>query len=87
MLSSFEYWHLTLGGTMLSHLVAAARPNFMEIAPLYHALKKETWSVPVIVHTGQHYDLSVSAAFFEDLESKVSSMLSGTNSRDRFAGL
>jgi UDP-N-acetylglucosamine 2-epimerase (non-hydrolysing) len=50
------------------HLIAAARPNFMKIAPLYHALKKETaWAKPVIVHTGQHYDYSMSAAFFNDL--------------------
>ena len=48
------------------HLVAAARPNFMKIAPLYHALKKETWADPIIVHTGQHYDANMSADFFED---------------------
>ena len=52
---------------MLIHLIAAARPNFMKIAPLYHALKKEDWAVPIIVHTGQHYDLNMSDAFFEDL--------------------
>ena len=49
------------------HLIAAARPNFMKIAPLYHALKKEDWAVPIIVHTGQHYDLNMSDAFFQDL--------------------
>jgi len=50
------------------HLIAAARPNFMKIAPLYHALRKEErWAKPVIVHTGQHYDYSMSAAFFADL--------------------
>jgi len=49
------------------HLVAAARPNFMKIAPLYHALKKESWASPVIVHTGQHYDVNMSDAFFKDL--------------------
>ena len=49
------------------HLVAAARPNFMKVAPLYHALKSEPWSDPVIVHTGQHYDLSMSDVFFQDL--------------------
>ena len=49
------------------HLIAAARPNFMKIAPLYHALKKEAWAAPVIVHTGQHYDLNMSDAFFKDL--------------------
>jgi len=49
------------------HLIAAARPNFMKIAPLYHALVKEGWANPVIVHTGQHYDLNMSDAFFRDL--------------------
>ncbi|OQX09288.1 MAG: UDP-N-acetylglucosamine 2-epimerase (non-hydrolyzing) [Desulfobacteraceae bacterium IS3] len=52
---------------MLIHLIAAARPNFMKIAPLYHALKKEDWAKPVIVHTGQHYDLNMSDVFFQDL--------------------
>jgi UDP-N-acetylglucosamine 2-epimerase (non-hydrolysing) len=49
------------------HLIAAARPNFMKIAPLYHALKNEPWADPVIVHTGQHYDINMSDAFFTDL--------------------
>ncbi len=49
------------------HLIAAARPNFMKIAPLYHALKKEQWANPFIVHTGQHYDLNMSDVFFQDL--------------------
>lgn len=51
---------------MIIHLIAAARPNFMKIAPLYHALKKETWARPMIVHTGQHYDLNMSDIFFQD---------------------
>ena len=49
------------------HLIAAARPNFMKIAPLYHALVKEDWAEPVIVHTGQYYDINMSDAFFRDL--------------------
>jgi UDP-N-acetylglucosamine 2-epimerase (non-hydrolysing) len=49
------------------HLVCAARPNFMKVAPLYHALRKESWAEPVIVHTGQHYDGNMSGAFFADL--------------------
>jgi UDP-N-acetylglucosamine 2-epimerase (non-hydrolysing) len=52
---------------MLIHLVCAARPNFMKVAPLYHALKKEPWARPVIVHTGQHYDANMSDTFFADL--------------------
>jgi UDP-N-acetylglucosamine 2-epimerase (non-hydrolysing) len=49
------------------HLIAAARPNFMKIAPLYHALSGQTWCRAVIVHTGQHYDYNMSASFFRDL--------------------
>ena len=49
------------------HLIAAARPNFMKIAPLYHALKERDWAAPEIVHTGQHYDINMSDAFFQDL--------------------
>jgi len=49
------------------HLIAAARPNFMKIAPLYHALARESWCRPQIVHTGQHYDANMSDAFFRDL--------------------
>jgi UDP-N-acetylglucosamine 2-epimerase (non-hydrolysing) len=49
------------------HLIAAARPNFMKIAPLYHALVAESWVEPRIVHTGQHYDPNMSDAFFQDL--------------------
>lgn len=49
------------------HLVAAARPNFMKIAPLFHALSKDNRCDPVIVHTGQHYDVNMSDAFFRDL--------------------
>ena len=49
------------------HLIAAARPNFMKIAPLYHALVREDWCRASIVHTGQHYDFNMSDAFFRDL--------------------
>ena len=40
----------------------------MKIAPLFHALSKESWVDPIIVHTGQHYDLNMSDAFFQDLK-------------------
>lgn len=48
------------------HLICAARPNFMKIAPLYHALKNENWCDLKIIHTGQHYDYLMSQTFFED---------------------
>jgi UDP-N-acetylglucosamine 2-epimerase (non-hydrolysing) len=53
--------------TKAVHLIAGARPNFMKIGPLWHALKQEAWCNTIIVHTGQHYDLEMSDAFFRDL--------------------
>lgn len=53
--------------TIAVHLIAAARPNFMKVAPLYHELNARDWCDPLIVHTGQHYDANMSDAFFEDL--------------------
>ena len=50
------------------HLIAAARPNFMKIAPLYHALNRDSELSPVIIHTGQHYDINMSDVFFQDLD-------------------
>lgn len=52
---------------VLVHLIAAARPNFMKVAPLYHALAADPLFAPRIVHTGQHYDANMSDAFFSDL--------------------
>lgn len=49
------------------HLICAARPNFMKVAPLYHELKKTDWAEPVLVHTGQHYDHNMSDAILADL--------------------
>ncbi|HEU0098596.1 MAG TPA: UDP-N-acetylglucosamine 2-epimerase (non-hydrolyzing) [Allosphingosinicella sp.] len=50
------------------HLIAAARPNFMKVAPLWHALAAAPGFTPVLVHTGQHYDVNMSDAFFTDLK-------------------
>ncbi len=49
-------------------LTVGARPNFMKMAPLYFELKKSNSFIPVIVHTGQHYDYEMSQTFFDDLE-------------------
>jgi UDP-N-acetylglucosamine 2-epimerase (non-hydrolysing) len=48
-------------------LIAAARPNFMKVAPLFHALHEQPWCRVRLVHTGQHYDANMSEAFFRDL--------------------
>ena len=49
------------------HLISAARPNFMKVAPLYHILERQSWCKPVLVHTGQHYDHSMSDTFLREL--------------------
>lgn len=40
----------------------------MKIAPLYHELVQREGIEPVIVHTGQHYDLNMSDVFFKDFD-------------------
>lgn len=49
------------------HLIAGARPNFMKVAPLFHALSDTDWASPIFVHTGQHYDHEMSGTFLVDL--------------------
>jgi UDP-N-acetylglucosamine 2-epimerase (non-hydrolysing) len=52
----------------LLHLIAAARPNFMKIAPLWRELAADPGGLEVrLVHTGQHYDHNMSDVFFADL--------------------
>ena len=53
--------------TQRIHLVAAARPNFMKVAPLWHALAAAPDFDPVLIHSGQHYDPNMSDAIFADL--------------------
>jgi UDP-N-acetylglucosamine 2-epimerase (non-hydrolysing) len=53
--------------TLRVHLVAAARPNFMKVAPLWHALIASPDFTPVLIHTGQHYDANMSDAILADL--------------------
>lgn len=46
--------------------IVGARPNFMKVAPVVHALKDLGISQN-LVHTGQHYDPSMSQVFFDEL--------------------
>ena len=56
---------------MLVDLIAGARPNFMKIAPLVHALDAHRAAGGQLryrlVHTGQHYDARMSGDFFVQL--------------------
>ena len=46
--------------------VVGARPQFVKAAPVTRALRERQQEV--MVHTGQHYDDAMSAAFFRDLQ-------------------
>lgn len=48
-------------------IIAGARPNFMKIAPIMHAMRKSSKLEPILVHTGQHYDVKMSDTFFDEL--------------------
>lgn len=48
-------------------VVVGARPNFIKAFPLFEEFKKNKAIVPVLVHTGQHYDYEMSKVFFGDL--------------------
>lgn len=48
-------------------LLAGARPNFMKVAPLMSALASDERFENILVHTGQHYDESMSGTFFREL--------------------
>ena len=47
--------------------MAAARPNFMKVAPVLRALERRGVEV-LLVHTGQHHDEAMSDAFFRELD-------------------
>ncbi|HEY3862242.1 MAG TPA: UDP-N-acetylglucosamine 2-epimerase (non-hydrolyzing) [Verrucomicrobiae bacterium] len=57
-------------------VVAGARPNFMKVAPLLHEAaaynERRQAGMPrlewLLVHTGQHYDRSLSDVFFDELK-------------------
>lgn len=52
-------------------IIAGARPNFIKIAPIIHAIqeaqRKGNDLTFRLVHTGQHYDKTMSDTFFEEL--------------------
>ena len=48
--------------------VVGARPNMMKMAPLLRAMKKDGDIEAILIHTGQHYDYSMSKVLFEQLE-------------------
>jgi UDP-N-acetylglucosamine 2-epimerase (non-hydrolysing) len=47
--------------------VVGARPNFMKISPIIREMEKIPAMGWLLVHTGQHYDVEMSEAFFQEL--------------------
>lgn len=59
----------TAGGRLKIMSVVGARPNFMKIAPFVRALNHHPERFNhILVHTGQHYDDTMSDAFFRALD-------------------
>jgi len=53
--------------------VIGARPQFIKAAPVSRAIAEHASLQEVTVHTGQHYDTSMSDVFFDELEISNSS--------------
>ena len=53
--------------------IIGARPNYMKVAPILHVLEQRHARgdlqnlVPILIHTGQHYDQNMNDAVLEDL--------------------
>ena len=79
---------------MLIDIIAGARPNFMKIAPIIEAIRdrqKRGFSLEFrLIHTGQHYDQSMSGSFFEQLgipEPQVNFGVGGGTAAEQTAGI
>lgn len=56
----------------LIDIIAGARPNFMKIGPIIHAIHRHNKIATLqikyrLIHTGQHYDKAMSDSFFQQL--------------------
>ena len=61
-------------------LVGGARPNFMKVAPGYHALMRAGRFAVTLVHTGQHYDQALSDTFFREFDLPEPDIMLGVGS-------
>ena len=63
------------------YIVIGARPNFVKLAPLLDKMKEYPELLPVVIHTGQHYDFRMSESFFQDLNLPVPDFNLGVGSK------
>lgn len=60
--------HATIGAERWRvDCIVGARPNFVKIAPILRALADRNVFSTRLIHTGQHYDVTMNAVFFEEL--------------------
>lgn len=48
--------------------ITGIRPDFIRMSEIFKKLDQADWCTHVLIHTGQHYDSSLSSIFFKDLE-------------------
>ena len=58
----------TRGNQVKIHLILGARPNQMKVAPLFKALDSSTRFSPMVIDTGQHFDINMSEVFQNEFE-------------------
>ena len=58
----------TLGNQVKVHLILGARPNQMKVAPLFKSLESNTVFKPMVIDTGQHFDVNMSAIFQNEFQ-------------------
>ncbi len=57
----------TASDTLKIANVVGARPNLVKIAPLLREMQKHRQILPLLIHTGQHYDEKLSEIFFRQM--------------------
>lgn len=79
---------------MKIHLIVGARPNFVKISPIINAIdeinKIEKKIFYKIIHTGQHFDKSMSESFFKELDipsPDINLEAAGGNSNEQAANI
>lgn len=70
--------------------IVGARPQFVKMAVVSSAIRKQPGLTEVVIHTGQHFDAAMSQAFFDELElaePEYQLGIAGTGSADVVAAM